>query len=74
MIAFERYVVIVKGLSAKPMTFTKATLEILFVWVQALIWSVTVTSKTPVSNTFMFEFIGRCSHSSVGIDTCPKAI
>lgn len=39
MIAFERYVVIVKGLSAKPMTFTKATLEILFVWVQALIWT-----------------------------------
>jgi hypothetical protein len=39
MIAFERYVVIVKGLSAKPMTFTKVTLEILFVWIQALIWT-----------------------------------
>lgn len=35
----SRYVVIVKGLSAKPMTFTKATLEILFVWVHALIWT-----------------------------------
>lgn len=40
MIAFDRYVVIVKGLSAKPMTISKALLEILFVWLFAALWTI----------------------------------
>jgi r-opsin len=40
MIAFDRYVVIVKGLSAKPMTTGKALLEILFIWLFAALWTI----------------------------------
>jgi r-opsin len=40
MIAFDRYVVIVKGLSAKPMTTSKALLEILFIWAFAILWTI----------------------------------
>lgn len=39
MIAFDRYRVIVKGLSAKPMTTNKVTLQILGVWVVCLAWT-----------------------------------
>jgi r-opsin len=39
MIAFDRYNVIVKGLSAKPMTNNTATIKILTIWVLALIWT-----------------------------------
>lgn len=40
MIAFDRYVVIVKGLSAKPMTTGKALMEIAFIWVFSAIWTI----------------------------------
>uniref|UniRef100_A0A182NQW7 G-protein coupled receptors family 1 profile domain-containing protein n=3 Tax=leucosphyrus subgroup TaxID=44539 RepID=A0A182NQW7_9DIPT len=39
MIAFDRYNVIVKGLSAKPMTNNGALLRIFGVWVFALFWT-----------------------------------
>ncbi|EDS36738.1 opsin-1 [Culex quinquefasciatus] len=39
MIAFDRYNVIVKGLSATPMTFNNALLKIAFIWANALIWT-----------------------------------
>lgn len=38
-IAFDRYNVIVKGLSAKPMTNGGAVLRIAFIWAHALIWT-----------------------------------
>ncbi|CAO1392590.1 unnamed protein product [Diamesa serratosioi] len=38
MIAFDRYNVIVKGISGKPLTNGKALLEILGVWLFSLIW------------------------------------
>nr|APY20616.1 long wavelength sensitive opsin [Lepicerus sp. CRS-2017] len=40
MIAVDRYNVIVKGLSAKPMTNKKAMLMIFLVWLNAAIWTV----------------------------------
>ncbi|XP_058451986.1 opsin-1-like [Malaya genurostris] len=39
MIAFDRYNVIVKGLSAKPMTNNGALLRILGIWLFSLIWT-----------------------------------
>nr|BAQ54867.1 opsin, long-wavelength sensitive type [Anax parthenope] len=39
LISFDRYNVIVKGLSAKPLTIKKALLEITFVWTHALLWT-----------------------------------
>nr|BAQ54861.1 opsin, long-wavelength sensitive type [Anax parthenope] len=39
LIAFDRYNVIVKGLSAKPLTIKKALLEIIVVWLHALAWT-----------------------------------
>lgn len=39
MIAFDRYNVIVKGLSAKPMTNGGAVLRILFIWLHAGVWT-----------------------------------
>ncbi|XP_054710810.1 ocellar opsin-like [Uloborus diversus] len=39
MISFDRYNVIVKGMSAEPLTTKKAFLEILFVWAYALVWT-----------------------------------
>uniref|UniRef100_A0A2M4D064 Putative 7 transmembrane receptor n=1 Tax=Anopheles darlingi TaxID=43151 RepID=A0A2M4D064_ANODA len=39
MIAFDRYNVIVKGLSAKPMTNNGALLRILAIWAFALLWT-----------------------------------
>lgn len=39
MIAFDRYNVIVKGLSAKPMTSNGALLRILCIWAFALVWT-----------------------------------
>lgn len=38
-IAFDRYNVIVKGLSAKPMTNGGAVLRIAFIWAHALLWT-----------------------------------
>ncbi|XP_055550636.1 rhodopsin-like [Wyeomyia smithii] len=40
MIAFDRYTVIVKGLSAKPMTFNSSLLKILMVWLNSVLWTV----------------------------------
>lgn len=40
MIAFDRYNVIVKGLSAKPMTNGGAILRIFFVWAHAALWTI----------------------------------
>ncbi|KAL6264108.1 hypothetical protein P5V15_004186 [Pogonomyrmex californicus] len=40
MIAFDRYNVIVKGLSAKPMTINGALLRIFAIWIFALIWTI----------------------------------
>lgn len=40
MIAFDRYNVIVKGLSGKPLTNTKALLEILFIWAFSALWTI----------------------------------
>lgn len=40
MIAFDRYNVIVKGISGKPLTNGKALLEILGVWLFSLLWCV----------------------------------
>ncbi|GLG99913.1 Rhodopsin [Gryllus bimaculatus] len=40
MIALDRYNVIVKGLSAKPMTNKTAALRILFVWVTSIAWTI----------------------------------
>lgn len=40
MIAFDRYNVIVKGLSAKPMKISGALLRIFFVWVASAIWTI----------------------------------
>nr|BAQ54858.1 opsin, long-wavelength sensitive type [Anax parthenope] len=39
LIAFDRYNVIVKGLAAKPLTIKKALLEVILVWLHALIWT-----------------------------------
>ncbi|XP_026677022.1 rhodopsin-like, partial [Diaphorina citri] len=39
MIAFDRYTVIVKGITAKPMTIGGALLRLMFVWVHALLWT-----------------------------------
>lgn len=39
MIAFDRYNVIVKGLSAKPLTFNGCLLKILFIWINSLVWT-----------------------------------
>lgn len=39
MIAFDRYNVIVKGLSAKPLTTGGAILRILFIWAHGSIWT-----------------------------------
>ncbi|XP_058790310.1 rhodopsin-like [Phymastichus coffea] len=39
MIAFDRYNVIVKGLSAKPMTINGSLLRILGIWLMASIWT-----------------------------------
>lgn len=38
MIAFDRYNVIVKGISGKPLTNGKALIEILCVWLFSLAW------------------------------------
>ncbi|CAH1403579.1 unnamed protein product [Nezara viridula] len=40
MIALDRYNVIVKGLSAKPMTNKTAMLRILFIWAFSLAWTI----------------------------------
>nr|APY20655.1 long wavelength sensitive opsin [Priacma serrata] len=40
MIAFDRYNVIVKGLSAKPLTNQGAMLRILFIWVMSIAWTI----------------------------------
>lgn len=40
LIAFDRYNVIVKGLSAKPMTNNTALLKIFGIWMFALFWTV----------------------------------
>jgi r-opsin len=40
MIAFDRYNVIVKGLSAKPMTSNRALIKIAIVWTFALAWTI----------------------------------
>ncbi|NP_001164379.1 long wavelength sensitive opsin 1 [Nasonia vitripennis] len=40
MIAFDRYNVIVKGLSAKPMTINGSLLRILGIWLMASIWTI----------------------------------
>lgn len=40
MIAMDRYTVIVKGLSAKPMTTKSAMLKIIFVWIWSVLWTV----------------------------------
>lgn len=40
MIAFDRYNVIVKGLSAKPMTINGALLRIFGIWVFSLLWTI----------------------------------
>jgi r-opsin len=40
LIAFDRYNVIVKGLSGKPLTVSKVLLEILFIWAFALLWTI----------------------------------
>jgi r-opsin len=39
MIAFDRYNVIVKGITAKPLTHGSAILRILFVWALSLAWT-----------------------------------
>lgn len=39
MIAFDRYNVIVKGLSAKPLTAWGAVLRILAIWLNGCLWS-----------------------------------
>ncbi|KAL1450169.1 hypothetical protein WDU94_002618 [Cyamophila willieti] len=39
MIAFDRYTVIVKGITAKPMTIGGALIRLMFVWVHALMWT-----------------------------------
>lgn len=40
MIAFDRYNVIVKGISGRPMTIKLAILKILFIWTMAAFWTV----------------------------------
>lgn len=40
MIAFDRYNVIVKGLSAKPMTINSALIRILSIWAFSLLWTI----------------------------------
>lgn len=40
MIAFDRYNVIVHGLSGKPLTMTKVLLEILLIWLFAALWTI----------------------------------
>ena len=40
MIALDRYNVIVKGMSAKPLTTKGAILRILVVWLISLVWTV----------------------------------
>lgn len=39
-IAFDRYNVIVKGLSGKPLTHGRAVLRILFIWAASAVWTV----------------------------------
>lgn len=39
-IAFDRYNVIVKGMAAKPLTIKKVLLEILLIWLFALLWTI----------------------------------
>jgi r-opsin len=39
MIAFERYNVIVKGMSGTPLTRAGALLRIVFIWAFALVWT-----------------------------------
>lgn len=39
MIAYDRYNVIVKGLSSKPMTFNGSLLKIMLVWLNSLFWT-----------------------------------
>jgi r-opsin len=40
MIAFDRYNVIVKGLSAKPMSINGALIRILIIWLWSLAWTI----------------------------------
>lgn len=40
MIAFDRYNVIVKGLSAKPMTIKGALLKIFLIYAFSVIWTI----------------------------------
>jgi r-opsin len=40
MIALDRYNVIVKGMSAKPLTIKGSILKILGVWLISLVWTV----------------------------------
>ncbi|XP_032663388.1 rhodopsin-like [Odontomachus brunneus] len=39
-IALDRYNVIVKGMAGKPLTISKALLEILVIWMFALVWTI----------------------------------
>ena len=39
-IAFDRYNVIVKGITAKPLTHGGAILKIFYVWAASIIWTV----------------------------------
>lgn len=39
MVAFDRYNVIVKGLSGKPLTMCGAVLRILAIWVNGFLWA-----------------------------------
>nr|CCO61973.1 rhodopsin 1 [Cupiennius salei] len=41
MITLDRYNVIVRGMAAKPLTRTRAVMNILFVWVYAVGWTIT---------------------------------
>lgn len=40
LIAFDRYNVIVKGISAKPLTHGGAVLRVLFVWAASAVWTI----------------------------------
>jgi len=53
MIAFDRYNVIVKGLSARPMTKSRALAKIAVIWVLALVWTA-------------FPFFGWCRYVPEG--------
>ncbi|XP_014472264.1 PREDICTED: rhodopsin-like [Dinoponera quadriceps] len=39
-VALDRYNVIVKGMAGKPLTITRALLQILFIWIFSLIWTI----------------------------------